>query len=105
MGVTATATLLLRARTAITATIRMLARLMDTTEPRGSTAASLSGPAPGIAATDMDTAACTAIAAATAMDTDVPVMAMDGLVTDMAAAIAERTRLEVDLPVVATTAT
>ena len=103
MGVTATATLLLRARTATTATIRMLARLMDTTDRVGSTAASLSGPAPGIAATDMDTAACTGIAAVTAMG--VPVMAMDDLVTVMAAAIAERTRLEVDLPGVATTAT
>src|SRR5258708_5219056 len=74
MGLTATATLLLSALMATMATIPTLVRPTATTDRRGSTAASLSGPAPGIAATDMDTAACTAIAAATAMGTDVPVM-------------------------------
>ncbi len=84
MGLTATATLLRSAPMATMAIIPTLARLTGTTDRRGSTAASLSGPAPGIVATDMDTAACTAIAAVTAMGTDVPVMAMDDPVTVMA---------------------
>src|ERR1700730_18518055 len=86
-GLTATATLLLSAPMATTVIIPMLALPTDTTDRLGSTVASLSAPAPGIAATDMDTAACTAIAAATAMGPDALVMAMamamDGLVTDM----------------------
>src|SRR6266478_6647002 len=74
-GPTATAILLLSAPMVTTATIPTLARPTGITDRRGSKAASLSGPALGIAVTDMDIAACTAIAA-TAMGTDTTVMAM-----------------------------
>ena len=104
----ATATLLRSALMAITATILMLARLMATMGRRGSLAACSSAPAPGTAATDMDTAVTDGYRGGyygrPAMGMDTPVMAMDARCL-MAAAIAERTQLEADSPAVATTAT
>lgn len=72
---------------ATTAILPTLARPTATTDRRGSTAVFLSGLVPGIAATDMDTAAFTAIALVMAMVTDDPAMAMDDPVTDMHALV------------------
>ena len=91
---------------ATTGTIPMRVRRTGTMDRRGSRAGCSSAPAPGIAGTDTDTAAITAIEADIM---DGPFMGTDARVTvmvmDTLYPTAERTRLETASLAAATTAT